>query len=241
MRKHRGLAPEDKTFFEPGRIEKLEEAVKDLSWMLRRGYSQKAAVELVGNRYQLSKRERHALIHAAWDGKRRNPPLPPEALRGKTLCIDGFNLLITLETALGGGILIRGADGCYRDIANVHGNYAFRAETEEAVAVAAEALKRLGVKEVLWYFDRPVSNSGRIAQLVDETAEKTGVPMRAETTDRVDAKLKACGDVVVTADAVILESGVTWFDLGGWIVENLLPPPTSLLDFSRECGGSGSC
>ena len=233
MRKHRGLAPQDALFFDAGRVERLKEAVEDLSWLLRRGYSQKAAVELVGNRYQLTKRERHALLHGAWEKERRIPPLAPEALCGRRLCIDGFNLLITLETALGGGILIRGKDGCYRDIANVHGSYSFRAETEEAVRLAAEALKELGVGEALWYFDRPVSNSGRIAALVNETADEMGVPMRAETTDRVDAKLKACGDVVVTADAVILDSGVAWFDLGGWIIENLVRKPLNLLDFSR--------
>jgi hypothetical protein len=227
------LAPEDALFFDPERVRRLEEAVDDLSWLLRRGYAQKAATELVGNRYQLTKRERHALLHGAWEKERRNPPLPPSRLKGKKLCIDGFNLLITLETALGGGILIRGKDGCYRDIANVHGNYAFRVETEEAVELAAEALKELGVAEAHWYFDRPVSNSGRIAALVEETGRRTGVPMRAETTDRVDAKLKACRDVVVTADAVILDSGVAWFDLAGWIIENLVRKPLHLLDFSR--------
>ncbi|WP_456485757.1 DUF434 domain-containing protein [Hydrogenimonas sp.] len=232
MRKSRGLAPEDSRFFDKENLARLKEAVADLSWLLQRGYSQKAATELVGNRYQLTQRERHALIHAAWKHKSRNLPLAPEALEGRKLCIDGFNLLITLETALGGGILIKAQDGCYRDIANVHGSYSFRKETEKAVKLVAEAIRELGVKEALWYFDRPVSNSGRIAHLVNETAEKTGVPMRAETADQVDAKLKACEDVVVTADAVILDSGVEWFDLAGWIIENLLPKPPSLLDFS---------
>ena len=233
VRKHRGLAPEDALFFDAARVERLREAVADLSWLLRRGYSQKAAVELVGNRYQLTQRERHALIHAAWGAERRHPPLSSKEVKNRRLCIDGFNLLITLETALGGGILIRGMDGCYRDIANVHGSYSFRVETEKAVELAAVALKKLGVKEALWYFDRPVSNSGRIVKLVNDTAQKIGVSMHAETTDQVDAKLKACDDVVVTADAVILDSDVQWFDLAGWIIENLIPSSPSLLDFSN--------
>jgi hypothetical protein len=238
MRKHRGLAPEDKRFFDADRVEKLRRAVDDLTCLLRRGYSQKAATQLVGNRYQLTERERHALIHAAWERESRNPPIASEALKGRKICIDGFNLLITLETALGGGILIRGIDGCYRDIANVHGNYTFRIETEEAVELVAEALKELGVEEAVWYFDRPVSNSGRTAQLVNETAEKLGIPMHAETADRVDAKLKACGDVVVTADAVILDSGIQWFDLAGWIVEHRFPGSPTLIDFSKDGGDS---
>jgi hypothetical protein len=218
MRKSRGLAPEDSRFFDKENLARLKKAVADLSWLLQRGYSQKAATELVGNRYQLTRRERHALIHAAWGHEKRRPPLAPDALLGKRVCIDGFNLLITLETALGGGILIRGVDGCIRDIANVHGSYSFRKETEKAVELAAEAIEELGIKEALWFFDRPVSNSGRIAQLVDETARRLNVPMRAVATDRVDVLLKECKGVVVTADAVILDSGVAWFDLARWIV-----------------------
>ncbi|WP_201353168.1 DUF434 domain-containing protein [Hydrogenimonas urashimensis] len=232
MRKHRGLAPEDRLFFDKSRFARLKRAVEDLSWLLRRGYAQKAAVELVGNRYQLTRRERHALIHAAWGGENRRRPVSADELAGRTLCIDGFNLLITLETALGGGILIRGQDGCYRDIANVHGNYTLRMETEEAIKLAAEAIKTLKVKEALWYFDRPVSNSGRIAKLVNEIAGRYGAAMRAKTSDRVDSLLKACGDVVVTADAVILDSGVAWFDLAGWIIGHEIDKPLNLLDFS---------
>ena len=61
MRKHRGPAPEDVLFHEPGRMARLRQAVSDLSWLLHRGYSAKAASELVGNRYQLRARERLAL------------------------------------------------------------------------------------------------------------------------------------------------------------------------------------
>ncbi len=223
MRKHRGLAPEDRIFEDPVHLMKLREAVADLSWLLRRGYSQKSATELVGNRYQLTQRERHALIHAAWGGHKRHPPLGTDAVCGKKICIDGFNLLITLETALGGGILIQGVDGCIRDIANVHGNYSLRHETQKAVELVAEGIEELGVKEAVWYFDRPVSNSGRIARLVDETAKRLGVSMRAVATDRVDTLLKSCRGVVVTADAAILDSGVVWFDLAGWIIRDKIP------------------
>jgi len=223
MRRHRGPAPEDRLFDDPRRVERLRRAVEDLSWLLRRGYSPKAAAELVGNRYQLSARERLALSHASWDRSDRGGEVPAEDLKGRRLCIDGFNLLITLETALGGGILIRGIDGRIRDLANVHGSYSLRAETEEAITLALKSMRDLGVKESLWYFDRPVSNSGRLAALVRTIAENLGVEARAEAIDRVDATLKACDGIVVTADAAILDSGVEWFDLSGWIIRTRIP------------------
>ncbi len=234
MLKHRGLAPEDKIFFEAGRLEKLRQAVDDLTYLLRRGYAQKAAAELVGNHYQLMARERLALIHAAWECESRRLPIRPEDLQGRKFCIDGFNVLITLETALGGGILIRAVDGCYRDIANVHGNYTFRIETEEALTLAAKAIKALSVEEATWYFDRPVSNSGCVATLINEMAQRLKAPMHAKTADKVDARLTACTNVVVTADAAILDSGVEWFDLAGWIIEHRMTSKAVIIDLSKQ-------
>ncbi len=223
MRKHRGPAPEDTLFFDPERIERLRHAVADLSWLLHRDYAPKAALELVGNRYQLTQRERMAVVHTAWHGHERRPPETVESLKNARLCIDGFNLLITLETALGGGIVLRGMDGCYRDIADIHGSYSLRQETEKAIALTAETLKKLEVKEAHWLFDRPVSNSGRLAGLVERIADETGVPMHAETADGVDRKIKACPGVAVTADSDILDSGCRWFDLAGWIITHDIP------------------
>jgi len=234
MLKHRGLAPEDKIFFEAGRLEKLRQAVVDLTYLLRRGYAHKAAAELVGNHYQLMARERLALIHAAWECESRRSPIRPEDLQGRKLCIDGFNVLITLETALGGGILIYAIDGCYRDIANVHGNYTFRIETEEAVTLAAKAIKALGLEMATWFFDCPVSNSGGIVTLINEIAQRLGTPMHAKTADKVDARLKACADVVVTADAAILDSGIEWFDLAGWIIEQQITSKAFIIDLSKQ-------
>ena len=220
MRKHRGTAPEDALFFDQTRVARLRQAVGDLGWLLQRGYSPKASLELVGNRYQLTARERLAIVHAAEDGAARSVQIPFESLRGRHLCIDGFNLLITLETALGGGIILIGGDGCYRDIADVHGSYALRAETETAIALVAQTLKAANVADALWLFDRPVSNSGRLAALVNRCAERTGAPMHGETAQQVDAKVKACPGVAVTADSQILNAAPFWFDLGGWLIRH---------------------
>ena len=235
MRKHRGLAPEDQSFFDPARVALMQKAVCDLSWLLQRRYPSKASVILVGNHYQLTERERLAVIHAASDGKPRNRPETIESVQGRSLCIDGFNLLITLEAALGGGIVLRGMDRCYRDIANIHGSYTLRLETEKAVELAGNAILELKIKDALWLFDRPVSNSGRLARLVNDTAAKLGAPMRAETADQVDTKVKTCARVAVTADSAILSSGTAWFDLAAWLIEYKIPD-AKIIDLQHENG-----
>ncbi len=98
--------------------------------------------------------------------------------------------------------------------------------------LAAEALKELGVAEALWLFDRPVSNSGRIAALVDRIAEERSAPMQARTADRVDSLLRECDGVVVSADSAILDSGVEWFDLAGWIIGRKIPG-ARIVDLNR--------
>jgi len=236
VRKHRGLAPNDHTFFDPSKVTLLQKAVCDLSWLLSHGYALKDSLKLVGNHYQITKRERLAIAHAASGGKPRKAPVPITSLKGKSLCIDGFNLLITLETALGGGIILRGMDGCYRDIANVHGSYALRFETEEAIELTGNAIKELKVKDALWLFDRPVSNSGRLAKIVNETAEKLIVPMCAKTADHVDTRVKECGRVAITSDSVILDSATEWFNLAGWIIEHYIPD-TKIINLKSDCKG----
>lgn len=235
MHKHRGLAPEDTVFFDPERVRLLRKAVCDLSWLLRHSYAGRASLELVGNRYQLTKRERLAISHAAWGGKSRRRPETLSELEDQALCIDGFNLLITLETALGGGIILKGMDECYRDIANVHGSYTLHAETEKSVELIGGTLKNIRVKEALWLFDRPVSNSGRLAKLVNDTAVRLNVPMHAETADQVDSRIKRCGRIAVTTDSDILDSGTAWFDLAGWLIRHEIKDAT-IIDLKDKNG-----
>ncbi|MBD3801031.1 MAG: hypothetical protein IE886_06230 [Campylobacterales bacterium] len=54
-----------------------------------------------------------------------------------------------------------------------------------------------------------------MAALVNGTARSLSVPMEAVMADEVDAEVKRCGGVAVTADLEILASGVVWFDLAG--------------------------
>ncbi len=54
--------------------------------------------------------------------------------------------------------------------------------------------------------------------------------MQAARCDEVDAILKRCSGIVVTSDTEILDSGVDFFDLAGWIIEEK-KVPIHLLDF----------
>ena len=63
--RHRGRHPEDDASFGSVWGGVLREAVADVSYLLTSGYSERAAVKFVGDRYQLTARQRRAVNGAA--------------------------------------------------------------------------------------------------------------------------------------------------------------------------------
>jgi hypothetical protein len=221
--KHRGPGPQDPHWFGPDARPALAAAVADLSWLLSRGYADPSALKLVGDRYRLVERQRAAVLRAACPDAARAARaarhVEPSALRGRPVRIDGFNLILTLESALGGGVVLACRDGCYRDLASVHGTYRTVEETRPALELAARWLADWGIGPCAWLLDAPVSNSGRLAAVIRAVDP-------AWSTDVVpdpDAALTAPGPVVATADAGVLDRCGEWVSLARAIVEAGVP------------------
>ncbi|HSG88818.1 MAG TPA: DUF434 domain-containing protein, partial [Pseudomonadales bacterium] len=64
-RRHRGPHPDDARLFAPDTVGPLRTAVGDLSWLFSRGYAERSAVKVVGDRYRLRERQRIALRRSA--------------------------------------------------------------------------------------------------------------------------------------------------------------------------------
>src|SRR4030095_317921 len=113
---HRGAAPKDAKLFGPRQLPGLIAATRDLCWLLDRGYAVRSAVELVGNRYNLSARQRIAVSRCACSGpaakRRQEIQLAPPAMSGRELWLDGYNVVTVLESALAGGVILLGRAGC---------------------------------------------------------------------------------------------------------------------------------
>lgn len=256
MRGHRGAQPEDDRLFASDRVPTLRRAVADLSWLLSRDYGADSALRLVGDHFQLTSRQRLAVgrsscSDAARDGRARRR-MDLAACRFQPLVIDGYNLLITLESALAGGCLFRGRDGAIRDLASVHGSWRRVTETERAIRLVADALHGLGNEParhdgegapvpprmatrstgsttgkgmVTWFLDAPVSNSGRLKSLLHEIAAALDLPWTVELGMSPDRALVATGLPVVTADSWILDQAAGWVDLVSAILPAIRPTP----------------
>ena len=83
-----------------------------------------------------------------------------DELCGRTVYIDGFNTIITLEIALCGSLLLECMDGTIRDLAGLRGTYRLVDETRKSVEIIADALETLKAQKAVFYLDAPVSNSG---------------------------------------------------------------------------------
>ena len=119
------------------------EAVAELSWLLDRGYPKKAALKLVGDRHALRDRQRMAVQRCAASGAdrelRRARQVESRALAGETLMVDGYNVLLTVEAALSGGVLLLGGDGVVRDLTSMSGHYRRMRSTRPALEAIAHS------------------------------------------------------------------------------------------------------
>ncbi|MBF9222605.1 DUF434 domain-containing protein [Hymenobacter ruricola] len=233
--RHRGPHPADAHLFAPKWVPLLQSAVAELSWLLTRGYPPGATLKLVGDRYALTERQRWAVGRAACTeaqlAHRAATQLPPTDLGGRPVSIDGFNLIITLEAALSGGVVLRGRDGALRDLSSIHGTYRAVQETDRAIWLAADALRPLGPGPVRWLLDQPVSNSGRLAARLRELGPALGLPWTAEVVMNPDRELAETTDIVVTADSAVLDRAAAWLNLAALALEP--EPPRWLLDLSQ--------
>lgn len=202
----------------------LLQALEDMHYLLSRNYPPKATLALVGNRYQLVQRQLQALQGMSCTveemSKRKEKELLPTALKGQTILLDGFNVLIILETALSGGFIFEGLDGCYRDIASVHGTYKKAQHTDEALIIIGNTLQQLQLQKVIWVFDAPISNSGKLKATCYEIAEKHGFPWEIILDNHPDKYLIDNKGFVCSSDGWVLNECTAWFNLGAFIINN---------------------
>jgi hypothetical protein len=209
----------------------LRQAVHDYSWLLSRGYAGESALKLVGDRFQLVQRQRLAVMRSSCSDEardaRRAREAPSEAVRGATLHIDGFNVLTTVEAALSGGVILLCRDGCFRDLASMHGSYRRVEETRPALERIGRTLAASQAARCVWFLDRPVSNSGRLAAVIREAGGEHGWDWAAELVELVndaDRAVVAGSAIVASSDSVVLDRCGRWVNLARRVVEDAVSP-----------------
>jgi hypothetical protein len=218
---------DDRLFGDLNMQSKMREAIKDQSYLLSRGFSEKSSLALVGNRYKLNNRQQRAVqgMSEANDKliKRAERCLLPNQLSEKEVMLDGFNVLILLESALSGAYLFKGLDGCYRDLSSVHGTYKKVQQTPEAIQLVVDFLQENKVKKATWVFDKPVSNSGRLKTTLREFADAHHLNWEIILDNNPDKMIVESKQIAISSDAWILDHAAAWCNMVRHVVDAHIP------------------
>jgi hypothetical protein len=225
-RKHRGANPQDSKLFSAGNIAALRQATADYSLLLTKDYPQNAALKLVGDKFELTDRQRLAVMRSSCSdcrlATRLAKQVPPQRLAGQDIIIDGYNVLITVEAAKSGAFLFIGRDGCIRDLAGIHGTYRKVNETIPALELINNCLKELKLNQILWLLDKPVSNSGRLKKIIESVSDGT-----VKLVNNPDTELLKSDAIAASSDSAVLDGAKRWFNLAAYIISrNALPAKT---------------
>jgi hypothetical protein len=193
---------------------KLQDASNDLRFLLNRGYRKVMAINFVGNHYLLDKNERNFLNRTVFSLNksrfRKSKVIPICKIKGNTLLVDGYNVLISIESICSDDdSIIISDDGVMRDVNAVFGKYKFREITENALNSIVSLIRVYQPKDVKVFYDKPVSYSGKLAKLTERIMLNHGIIGNAETDVNVDYQLiklshKTSG-VVATSDGIIMD------------------------------------
>jgi hypothetical protein len=123
-------------------------------------------------------------------------------------------------------VIFKGRDGCFRDLASVHGTYRKVTETIPAVELIGQFLREVSAGKTLWLLDSPVSNSGRLKTLIGELARKNNWNWEIELLLSPDAELKKTDQIVASSDSVVLDACRKWTNLAAEIITQKLPSAT---------------
>jgi len=230
-RKHRGANPKDAELFDTKNMPILRLAAADYSMLLSKDYPQPASLKLVGDKFKLKDRQRLALMRSCCSqiqaAQRKSREVPPDEVAGSEILIDGYNILITIEAALSSSFIFIGMDGCFRDLAGLHGTYRKVSETIPAIRLIDDCLAELKVSQITWFLDKPVSNSGKLKKIIEQQTNAKAVLL-----DSPDKHLKISGKITASSDSIILDNCKKWLNLARYVIVNK-QLPAKLIDLSK--------
>ncbi len=204
----------------------LQEAKKDFQYLLNRGFPRTGALTFVGNHYLLDQLQRNYLIRTVFSKEkmesRKSKLILLSDVKDKNILIDGYNVLITVESICNEeDLMVSCDDGVNRDVKAVFGKYKESEVTKDALNSIISLLKIFKPRDVLFFYDSPVSLSGELSRTTQELLESHGVSGDAKTAENVDHKLiqlsQELEGVVATSDGVIMDKVDLVLDIPGYI------------------------
>jgi len=209
---------------------KIEEAAHDLRFLLNRNYRKKNALEFISNKYLLNKQERNLLARSIFSRKksseRKDKLVNINEIQGKLLILDGYNVLITVESILRSDLdsVILCDDGVIRDLEAVFGKYKFNKFTEPALIRIFSLISEFKPLKVIFFLDSPVSFSGKLAMLAEKIIDEKRIEGQVRLSNNVDMEIKKLAGekdaIIATGDSAIIDNVHKIMDIPHYILKN---------------------
>ncbi len=201
------------------------QAVCDYRYLLECDYPQKSMLKLVGDRYALPSNERVMLYRGLakkQQVKARQKKLIQKLPAHAEVALDGFNVCRTVGSYLNGNPVFVGMDGYLRDVSELHRKRLKWEVLERSIMLILEFLREKDVSHVHFYFDTPISHSGKMCEMIRSKMEEMNLNGKAETVFSPDYELISIEKgYVCTADSNIIENTkVKVFDLAHQLLLN---------------------
>lgn len=233
---------------------RLSLILKDISYLFNRGYDKRRAIDFVASRYLLDRSLRNFIFRTLSSNDTASQTkaklVTVEQLRGQTLGVDGFNILITLQEMVQNHSVYLCYDHVIRDTAGNYGRFYSEADGVRAIQTLITVLLALPLAKFTILLDEPVSHSGKVAsQLRDELARqmtKVSIeslsadfhPSTAVVTVKSPDHELGLFDVVASHDSVVIEKSKASFDIPRHVIALGLLSPT-IVDIRLLLQGSG--
>lgn len=186
----------------------LLSAADEYLWMLSRGYPQKSALKMVGDKFMLTREMRQILY--------RGIASPDRALarrekisfvkEGDLVLIDTYNVLFTINNYLMGKALFISNDGILRDAGEMRGRIRNKPIFNRAIGLMLDVLKEWTGITCILYLDEPVSYSGRLSIELSKDMVQMDIDGEAITVKSPDHMLKnEKSDAICTSDSAIID------------------------------------
>lgn len=210
-------------------LEPLRQAAADLRYLLGRGYPRELGLKLTGDRWGLDHGQRQVLrrgvVAPDTARSRRERLLPPSALAGQAVGVDGHNVIITLESALMGAVLVAADDGAVRDIGQKGRHYGPGPHTEAAAKLLVDALARAGAARAVILLDAPLPFSGQMAGVLRLLLAQAGLDGQARAVAVPEKELRVFEGIVASGDGPLIDAAAQPVDLAGAIIRAMEPRP----------------
>ncbi len=144
---------------------------------------------------------------------RKDKRISAKELRGRTIAIDGYNVLITVESLILGAPVYLCDDGFLRDTRGIFRRYRSSNHTTVALSEILSILKESGIGRAELLLDQQISRSGELAARIREMMANLEIQGCAKTAKDVDRRLKLATYPVATGDGAIIDEACEVVDL----------------------------